>query len=122
MYRGFNGNGAVYFNVCTNVGCGAVLKVKREWEEAKLPIRGSEQAASLDLFATIEKVIPTQGKGVVSTRIATELLVGVYGRVAPRLGLAVQNFIDVGAGVIDRDYRGIVGVVLFNFLLKDFVV
>ena len=62
-----------------------------------------------------EKVIPAQGKGVVSTRIVVELPVGVYRRVAPRSGLVVKNFINVGAGVIDRDYRGIVGVVLFNF-------
>jgi dUTP pyrophosphatase len=33
---------------------------------------------------------------------------------APRSGLAVKNFIDVGAGVVDYDYRGNVGVVLFN--------
>jgi len=30
-------------------------------------------------------------------------------------GLAVKHFIDVGAGVIDFDYRGNVGVLLFNF-------
>ena len=122
MNRGFTGNGAVYINVCNNEGSGAVLKVKRVWEGAKLPVRGSEQAAGLDLFAAEEKVIPAQGKGVVSTGIAVELPVGVYGRVAPRSGLAVKSFIDVGAGVIDRDYRGIVGVVLFNFSLKEFVV
>lgn len=34
--------------------------------------------------------------------------------VAPRSGLAVKNFIDTGAGVVDYDYRGNVGVVLFN--------
>ena len=28
--------------------------------------------------------------------------------------MAVKNFIDVGAGVVDYDYRGNVGVVLFN--------
>jgi deoxyuridine 5'-triphosphate nucleotidohydrolase len=39
---------------------------------------------------------------------------GVYGRVAPRSGLAWKNHIDVGAGVIDADYRGDIGVVLFN--------
>ena len=31
-----------------------------------------------------------------------------------RSGLAAKNFIDVGAGVVDEDYRGPLGVVLFN--------
>ena len=39
---------------------------------------------------------------------------GTYGRVASRSGLAVKNGLDVGAGVIDQDFRGEVGVVLFN--------
>jgi hypothetical protein len=39
---------------------------------------------------------------------------------APRSGLAWKNHIDVGAGVIDCDYRGNVGVVLFNHSDVDF--
>lgn len=39
---------------------------------------------------------------------------------APRSGLAVNHFIDVGAGVIDEDYRGEVRVLLFNHEDKDF--
>ena len=35
-------------------------------------------------------------------------------------GLAVKKMIDVGAGVVDADYRGNVGVVLFNFGQDDF--
>jgi deoxyuridine 5'-triphosphate nucleotidohydrolase len=41
---------------------------------------------------------------------------------APRSGLAVKNFIDTGAGVVDYDYRGNVGVVLFNHAEEDFSV
>ena len=40
--------------------------------------------------------------------------------VAPRSSLAWKNHIDVGAGVIDADYRGTVGVVLFNHSETDF--
>jgi deoxyuridine 5'-triphosphate nucleotidohydrolase len=35
-------------------------------------------------------------------------------------GLAVKKMIDCGAGVVDADYRGNVGVVLFNFGSEDF--
>ena len=41
---------------------------------------------------------------------------------APRSGLAWKKHIDVGAGVVDADYRGNVGVVLFNFGDADFEV
>lgn len=41
---------------------------------------------------------------------------------APRSGLALKHAIDVGAGVIDADYRGPVGVVLFNHSDSDFEV
>lgn len=41
---------------------------------------------------------------------------------APRSGLALKHAIDVGAGVIDADYRGPVGVILFNHSDVDFEV
>ena len=37
-------------------------------------------------------------------------------------GLAVKHMIDTGAGVVDADYRGPVGVVLFNFGPTDFTI
>ena len=47
---------------------------------------------------------------------------GCYARITPRSALAVKKYIDVGAGVIDSDYRGEVGVVLFNHSDEDFEV
>jgi dUTP pyrophosphatase len=41
---------------------------------------------------------------------------------APRSGLALKHSIDVGGGVVDADYRGPVGVVLFNHSDVDFAV
>jgi dUTP pyrophosphatase len=36
--------------------------------------------------------------------------------------LALKHGIDTGAGVIDADYRGPVGVILFNFSDADFAI
>jgi dUTP pyrophosphatase len=49
--------------------------------------------------------IPARGKGIAKTDLAIALPKGTYGRVAPRSGLAWKKHIDVGAGVIDGDYR-----------------
>ncbi|KAM5290806.1 deoxyuridine 5'-triphosphate nucleotidohydrolase, mitochondrial-like [Glossophaga mutica] len=59
--------------------------------------------------------VPPMEKALVKTDIQIALPAGCYGRVAPRSGLAAKHFIDVGAGVIDEDYRENIGVVLFNF-------
>ena len=45
-----------------------------------------------------------------------------YSRIAPRSGLALKKFIDVGAVVVDSDYRGELGVILFSFGDQYFVV
>lgn len=49
-------------------------------------------------------------------------MIGTGGLVAPRSGLAWKHSIDVGAGVIDADYRGPIGVILFNHSDVDFEV
>jgi len=65
-------------------------------------------------------VIPAMGKGIVPTDLAIACPPGTYARIAPRSGLAVKHFIDTGAGVVDEDYRGAVGVILFNHGQEDF--
>mmetsp|Transcript_13926 Transcript_13926/g.23687 ORF Transcript_13926/g.23687 Transcript_13926/m.23687 type:complete len:181 (-) Transcript_13926:125-667(-) len=99
-----------------------ILKVKKLDPKAMIPQRGSEQAAGYDIYALEEKVVPAKGKALISTGIAMAIPEGNYGRIAPRSGLAAKNFIDVGAGVIDSDYRGEVKVLLFNFGDSDFKV
>ena len=55
-------------------------------------------------------------------RVKADVGFSADGRIAPRSGLAVKNFIDTGAGVIDADYRGPVKVLLFNHSEVDFAV
>ncbi|XP_056428252.1 deoxyuridine 5'-triphosphate nucleotidohydrolase, mitochondrial isoform X1 [Hyla sarda] len=103
-------------------GSAAVLRFAKLSEHAFTPTRGSARAAGYDLYSAYDYVIDSQDKAIVKTDIQICVPSGCYGRVAPRSGLAAKHFIDVGAGVIDEDYRGNVGVVLFNFGKEPFVV
>lgn len=98
------------------------LQVKLLSEHARPPTRGSAFAAGYDLYAAKEATVPARGKVLVDTDISIAVPAGTYGRVAPRSGLASKHSIDVGAGVIDADYRGPLKVLLFNFSDADFVV
>ena len=99
-----------------------VLKVKKLSDKAQLPKKGSALAAGFDLCSSSDIIVEAGGKAMVPTDLSIAVPSGTYGRIAPRSGLAVKNFIDVGAGVIDEDYRGPVNVVLFNFSKVDFVI
>lgn len=96
------------------------LQIRRLTEDAVVPTRGSVQSAGLDLYSSQDTWIPALGKCLVSTGISVALPDGCYGRVAPRSGLSSKHFVDVGAGVIDQDYRGEVKVLLFNFNRVDY--
>ena len=98
------------------------LLVKRLNEHATLPARGSPLAAGYDLSSSEDVSIPKGTRRLVGTGIAFTVPHETYGRIAPRSGLAVKKGIQVGAGVIDRDYTGEVKVVLFNHGDEDFVI
>ena len=95
------------------------IRVSKLSEQAVIPTRGSIYSAGWDLYASEECVIPAQGKAIIKTDIAIAIPIGYYGRVAPRSGMAWKNHTDIGAGVIDSDYRGAIGVVMFNHGVKD---
>ena len=82
--------------------------------EATLPSRGTELAAGLDLCSSEDKTILPGGRDLVNTGVQLQIPRGCYGRIAPRSGLSIMHSIDIGAGVIDQDYRGDVQVVIIN--------
>ena len=98
------------------------LKIVRMTKEAKLPTRGSVGSAGYDLFSSVSCIVPARGKQLVATGLCISVPNGTYGRIAPRSGLANTHYLDVGAGVIDADYRGEIGVLLFNHSNVDFIV
>ena len=97
------------------------LGVKKLCYDATLPTRGSNGSVGYDLYSSEDAFVPSQaGRALVGTGITVVLPPGVYGRVAPRSGLAVNHCINVGAGVIDPDYTGEIKVVLFNHGVENF--
>lgn len=91
-----------------------VLRFQRRHELARLPTRGSQLAAGLDLYSVEELTIAAGQRALVSTGLSAAIPAGFYGRVAPRSGLAVEHGLDVLAGVIDSDYRGEIRCALIN--------
>jgi dUTP pyrophosphatase len=90
------------------------LRVKRLSDDATLPSRGSTGAVGYDLACTRDFVLDARSHTLVPTGLGFQLPSGVYGRVAPRSGLAVKHGIHIGAGVVDPDYTGEVKVAMFN--------
>merc|ERR1719415_310269 len=103
-------------------GAAVKLQIAVLSENATIPTRGSARAAGYDLYSAEDATIPARGKGLVKTDLQIKVPHGTYGRVAPRSGLAWKHHIDIGAGVVDEDYRGNVGVVMFNHASVDFEV
>ena len=82
------------------------LLVKLLSPEAKLPTRGSDDAAGYDLYSCEKMILEPGTRKLVDTgnSIATPST-RMYARIAPRSGLSV-NGLDIGAGVVDSDYQG----------------
>ncbi|EEF52557.1 deoxyuridine 5'-triphosphate nucleotidohydrolase, putative [Ricinus communis] len=86
------------------------FRVKKLSDKAILPTRGSLLSAGYDLSSATDTKVPARGKALIPTDLSIAVPEGTYARIAPRSGLAWKHSIDVGAGVIDADYRGPVGV------------
>ena len=72
------------------------LYVKKIWNTAAIPQRGTEDAAGYDIASAEETVVPAMGKTVVKTGISIAVPDGCYGRLAPRSGIAIKKHINVG--------------------------
>ena len=89
-------------------------KIVLDHPEAIMPTRATDGSAGYDLYS-VEKVTlwPNERK-TISTGLRLTTPGGTYLRVAPRSGLAHKKGIHVMGGVIDHDYTGLLGVILYN--------
>ncbi len=105
-----------------------VIKIRKEpgCEDLPLPQYKTSGAAGMDLFAAVENSVTVSPGDVmmIPTGIRLSIPPGYEGQVRPRSGLALKYGIGLlnSPGTIDSDYRGLVGVIVFNFGETPFVV
>lgn len=92
------------------------IKIKKLDETAKLPTRGSEQAAGYDLYALERTEVECGKTAKIHTGVAVAIPEGYFGAIYARSGLAAKQGLRPAncVGVIDSDYRGEVIVALHN--------
>lgn len=100
------------------------LQVKKLNEDSIIPTYGSNYAAGLDLYAYGDFTIEKNSRRPIPTGISIEWngddAENYYMRIAPRSGLSVKKSIDIGAGVVDYDYRGQIFVCIINNGNEDY--
>ena len=97
------------------------FQVKLNYEDAQAPTRGSDEAAGYDLYSyESETVVPKQIK-LIDTGISIRVPEGTYGRIAPRSSVSKRGIL-INAGVIDRDYRGPVKVMVHNISNNSYII
>ncbi len=95
------------------------IKIKKVNPNAKIPTRGSDQAAGYDLYACLdtEKITISAHQTVkVPTGLSMAIPEGYFGAIFARSGLAAKQGLRPAncVGVIDSDYRGEFMVMLHN--------
>ena len=94
------------------------IKIRKLSETAKIPSRGSDEAAGYDLFADIPEpvdILP-HTTAMSSTGVAMAIPAGYFGGIFARSGLSAKEGLRPAncTGVVDSDYRGPVKVALHN--------
>ncbi len=95
-------------------------------EGLPIPHYQTEHSSGVDLHAAVDGgvVLDAGTWKLIPTGIAVAIPEGYEGQVRPRSGLALKHGIGMlnAPGTIDADYRGEIGIILFNFSDKPFMI
>jgi len=89
------------------------IKVKKLHPDAKLPTKGSEEAACWDVYALEDTFYSKIQVRAIRTGLALEVPEGYEVEIRPRSGLSKEMEITNSPGTLDSDYRGELLVLAF---------
>lgn len=92
------------------------VKIKRVHQNAKVPTFATGCSAGLDCYAPIDDILMPRERKLIPLGFILSIPEGYEAQVRPRSGMALKDGIMVSnsPGTIDADYRGEVGVILWN--------
>lgn len=103
-----------------------LIKKLSNLSDFQLPTYQSDEAAGVDLSASIEepvKILPWE-KEIIPCGISISMPRGLEAQVRPRSGLAFKHGVTIlnTPGTIDSDYRGEIKIVLINLSKQEFLI
>ena len=90
------------------------IKVVKETEDAILPEYAHFSDAGADLYSNEEVDIQPNEVKIISTGLKVEIPNGYEMQIRNRSGMTVKTPIIVQLGTVDSDYRGSLGIIMYN--------
>ena len=97
-----------------------IVKFKKLHPDAIIPDYAHPGDAGMDLYSIQEDIIEPLSWKLIPTGLACELPEGTEGQVRSKSGIALKNgvFVLNTPGTVDENYRGEIGVILYNLNTK----
>lgn len=98
-----------------------IVKFKKLNPDAVIPDYAHVGDAGMDLYSIQDDIIEPLTWKLIPTGLACELPEGTEGQVRSKSGIALKNgvFVLNTPGTVDENYRGEIGVVLYNLNTKE---
>ena len=98
-----------------------VVKFKKLDPDVILPDYAHDGDAGMDLYSIKEEIIEPLSWKLIPTGLACELPENTEGQVRSKSGIALKNgvFVLNSPGTVDENYRGEIGVILYNLNTKE---
>jgi dUTP pyrophosphatase len=98
------------------------ILIKKLHPDAILPSYSRDGDIGMDICSNVDVIIPARQRVIVSTGIAMALPANHAGLIWDRSGMAAKHGIKTMGGVIDPNYRGEWGIILYNTTDADYQV